>query len=61
MRAYVDPTTHHTARWRVNLERERVEHDLGEMIVVTISVDKLLKIVKDLELSEKLGDALVAR
>ena len=60
LRAYIDPTTHHTAGGRVDLKGERIEHDLGEMIVVAISVNELLEVVKDLKLPQKLSDALVA-
>ena len=42
LRADIDPTAHHTARWRVNFERERVENNLSEVIVVAVAIDKLL-------------------
>ena len=55
--AHIDPLTHHATRWGIDLEAERVENDLCKVIVVTISVNKLLKIVKDLKLSQQLADA----
>ena len=60
LRADINPFSHHAARWRVNLKRERVEHDLRKVVIVAVAVDKLLKVVKDLELAEELLDALIA-
>lgn len=51
LRAHIDPATHHPTRRRINLEREGVEDDLCEVVVVPISVNQLLEVVEYFELS----------
>lgn len=61
LRAHIDPLFHHSARWRIDFKGERVKHNLGEVVIVAVSVDQLLEVVKDLEFDQESFDALVAR
>ena len=59
LRADIDPSAHHSARGRVDLEGEGVEHDLREVVIVAIAIYQLLQIVEYFELTKQLIDAFI--
>ena len=59
LRADINPLFHHATGGGVDLEGERVEDDLSEVIIVAVTVDELLEVVEDLELTQELLNALI--